>query len=161
LNAEGSALIYSTYLGGSGNNDNSGAIAVDASGNAYVIGHTDSTDFPTTPGAFATTFAGGASDVLVTKLNTTGSALMYSTFLGGSGSDMDWSSAIDAVANANAYVIGHTDSTDFPTTLGALDTTFNGAADVFVAKLGPTGSALIYSTFLGGSGYDQGLGIAL
>jgi hypothetical protein len=106
---------------------------VDATGAAYVTGFTGSTNFPTTPGAFDTSFNGGV-DVFVTKLNATGSApLIYSTYLGGSGSDQGFGIAVDATGAA--YVTGLTQSTDFPTTPGAFDTSFNGFVDVFVAKI--------------------------
>jgi hypothetical protein len=148
LNASGSALVYSTYLGGSSDETASG-IAVDSSGNAYVTGFTESTDFRTTPGALQETF-GGDGDAFVSKLNPTGSALVYSSYLGGSSGDSSTSIAIDATGNA--YVVGETISTDFPTTSGALQTTADGTNEGFVTKLNTTGSHLAYSTYLGGSG---------
>ena len=153
-------LSYSTYLGG-GNFDEGLGIAVDAAGNAYVTGFTGSTNFPTTTGAFQTNFQGGFADAFVTKLNPTGSALVYSTYLGGSGFDESYGIAVDAAGNA--YVTGFTDSTNFPTTAGAFQTTFGvgGFADAFVTKLNPTGSTLAYSTYLGGDNYDEGNGIAV
>ena len=150
-------LIYSTYLGGT-NFDQGLDIAVDAGGNAYVTGFTSSTDFPTTPGAFDTTFNGN-SDAFVTKLDPTGSMLIYSTYLGGTGINQGSSIAVDA--GGNAYVTGFTQSTNFPTTPGAFDTTFNGAQDAFATKLNPTGSLLLYSTYLGGISSDEGFGIAV
>jgi hypothetical protein len=90
LNATGTALVYSTYIGGSGD-DYGNAIAVDGSGNAYVTGYTFSTDYDVTPGAFQTT-NGGGRDVFVTKLNATGTALVYSTYIGGSGMIREWHS---------------------------------------------------------------------
>jgi hypothetical protein len=164
LNAAGSALLYSTYLGGSGYNFG-GGIAIDGSGNAYVVGWTRSTDFPTTPGALQTKYGGGASDAFVSKLNADGSALLYSTYLGGSGSEEgNWFSiAVDA--SGNSYVTGDTGSSDFPTTPGAFQTTFAGGGefgvDAFVTKLNPSGSSLIYSTYLGGSDEEQGTGVAV
>jgi hypothetical protein len=170
LNASGSALVYSTYLGGNVFDQGSG-IAVDASGNAYVSGSTSSSDFPTTTGAFQTTYGGGNSDAFIAKLNATGSALLYSTYLGGSGSD--WGQAIAIDASGNAYVTGQTDQpppspNNFPVTPGAFQTTFGGGgmsecyfADAFVSKLNPTGSALVYSTYLGGNDDEQGTGIAV
>lgn len=152
LNATGSALVYSTYLGGSGSEFltlNKG-IAVDAAGNAHVVGATNSANFPATAGAFDTSFNGG-SDGYVTKLNADGSALVYSTFLGGSRDDVATGIALDA--SGNTYVTGWTDSNlvpSFPTTPGAFDTFISGH-DAFVTKLDPTGSTLVYSTFLGGS----------
>jgi hypothetical protein len=158
LDPTGSALIYATYLGGN-NIDQSGGIAVDGAGNAYVSGSTQSTNFPTTPGAFQATFKGGFGDAFVTKLDPTGSTLVYSTYLGGSDSDRGSGIAGSSIAidgAGNAYVSGGTQSTDFPTTPGAFQTTFNGGSDAFVAKLNSTGSALVYSTYLGGSDFDEG-----
>ena len=150
-------LLYSTYLGGN-NSDLGNPIAVDAAGSAYVTGETESNDFPTTAGAFDTSFNGN-NDAFVTKLNATGSALVYSTYLGGSGDDRGHGIALDA---GNAYVTGETESTNFPTTLGAFDTSFNGNVDAFVTKLNATGSApLLYSTYLGGSTADRGFEIAV
>ena len=123
LNPTGTALVYSTYLGGTGNDYGYG-IAVDTAGNAYVTGYTASTDFPTTPGAFQTTYGGGNDDAFVTKLNPTGTALVYSTYLGGTDSDIGNGIAVDTAGNA--YVTGYTASTDFPTTPGAFQTTFGG-----------------------------------
>ena len=165
LNATGSVLIYSTFLGGDSGFDMGLGIAVDSADNAYVTGGTSSTDFPTTPGVFDST-VGGYEDAFVTKLNAAGSALIYSTFLGGSSSVFGGSSGtqgqgIVVDGSGNAYVTGVTDSTDFPTTPGAFDATFNGDADAFVTKLNATGSALTYSTFLGGSSSDRCQGIAV
>ncbi|HKZ63500.1 MAG TPA: PKD domain-containing protein, partial [Thermoplasmata archaeon] len=162
LDASGSALLYSTFLGGSGIDWGVG-IGVDALGAAYVIGNTDdaATDFPTTPGAYDTTPNGGPQDVFVAKLDATGSTLLYATFLGGSGNETGFGIAVDA--SGTAYLTGWTwdAATDFPTTPGAYDTTHNGGDDAFVAKLDATGSTLVYATFLGGSGYDDGIGIAV
>ncbi|MFC5652970.1 SBBP repeat-containing protein [Paenibacillus solisilvae] len=153
LNATGTALIYSTYLGGTAG-DAADAITVDASGNAFVFGSSGSANFPITPGAFQTTVG-----LFITKLNAAGSALIYSTFLGGSG--VDSSSGIAADAAGNAYVTGFTQSADFPTTAGAFDTVLNGTQDAFVTKLNATGTALVYSTYLGGSNNDVAFGIAV
>ncbi len=158
LNPSGSALIYSTYLGGSGA-ESGGGIELDADGSVYVSGHTSSSDFPTTPGAFQTAF-GGSTDRFVTKLNSTGSGLVYSTYVGGSGDDQGGGIAVDAAGNA--YITGLTSSTNFPTTTGALQPALAGGVyDAYVAKLNSTGSALIYSTYLGGSSADWGSGITL
>src|SRR6185369_5049362 len=122
--------IYSTYLGG-GRSDSGRGIAIDSAGNAYVTGGTESRNFPTTPGAFDTTFGGVFffGDAFVTKLNAAGSALVYSTYLGGTGGDDGRAIALDAAGHA--YVVGTasagTTSSDFPTTPGAYDTTFGGA----------------------------------
>jgi hypothetical protein len=159
LNPEGSGLAYATFLGGS-DDEEGWAVAVDASGAAYVAGETESSDFPTTPTAFDTTYNGGYwGDAFVAKLNPEGSALAYATFLGGSGWDCGNAIAVDA--SGAACVAGLTDSPDFPTTPAAFDTTLNGYHDTFVARLDPDGSALAYATFLGGSGSDDGCGVAV
>ncbi len=149
LNSTGSALVYSTFIGGS-DEDLGTDIAVDSTGNAYVTGSTSSPDFPTTAGAFDTTYNTNR-DAFVTKLNATGSALAYSTFLGGF--ESDGGNGIKVDSSGNAYVAGNTLSSSFPTTPGAFDTTHNPneVFDVFVTKLNAAGSALIYSTFLGGT----------
>ena len=154
LNATGTALVYSTYLGGSATEGGAIGIAVDSVGNAYVTGGTTSTDFPTSAGAFQTALAGG-SDAFVTKLNAAGSALIYSTYLGGTGHEGGFFRiALDAAGNA--YVAGHTDSADFPITPGAFQSTFVGNVAAYVTKLDPAGSALVYSTYLGGSSIQIG-----
>jgi hypothetical protein len=140
-------LAYSSYLGG-GSYDSGEAIAVDASGNAYVTGFTASSDFPVTSGAFQTTY-GGNQDAFVSKVNATGSALIYSAYLGGGEDDSGWGIAVDA--SGNAYVMGYTASSNFPTTAGAVQTTYGGNKDAFVSKLTAAGCALVYSTYLGGS----------
>ena len=161
LNASGSALIYSTFIGGNGSDRGIG-ITLDSSGNAFVTGHTldSATDFPTTAGAFDTTH-NGLEDVFVTKLNPTGSALIYSTFIGGSANDQGQGIVVDK--SGNAYLLGFTEdgATDYPTTAGAFNTTHNGSIDAFVTKLNATGSTLIYSSLIGGSGVDRGTGITI
>src|SRR5204863_1105270 len=132
-------------------------IAVDADGNAYVTG-TAAPGFPTTPGAFQT-ISGGFFDGFVTKLDPTGSALVYSTFLGGTGGETGFAIALDT--DRNAYVTGSTDSTNFPTTAGAYQTAIGGSNNAFVVKLNSAGSALVYSTYLGGMFTDVGLGIGV
>ena len=154
LNPAGAGLDFSTYLGGTGS-DEGLAIAVDASGNAYVTGDTDSSNFPTTGGVFQTAF-GGTGDAFVTKFSSTG-ALSYSTYLGGNGTDQGNGIAVDT--SGNAYVTGFTGSTNFPTTTGAFPT--GGGGDAFVTALGPTGVTLVFSTYLGGTGGDTGTGIAV
>jgi hypothetical protein len=163
LGPTGAALAYSTFLGGSGDDRGSG-IAVDGAGAAFVTGFTEDadTDFPTTPGAIDRTHNGGFADAFVTKLGPTGSALSYSTFLGGSADDFGFGIAVDGAGAA--YVTGEAQEadTDFPTTPNAIDRTHNGGfADAFVTKVGSTGAALSYSTFLGGAGVDRGTGIAV
>ena len=156
LNAAGSALVYSTYLGGS-DNDEPWGIAVDSEGNVYITGCTYSTDFPTA-NALQPSSGGGQQDAFVAKLNAAGSALVYSTYLGGGDTDDGWAIAVDSAGNA--YVIGYTYSTDFPTAT-PLQGTLGGYADAFIAKLGADGSALEYSTYLGGVDQDIGGGIAV
>jgi hypothetical protein len=162
LNSSGSALIFSTFLGGNYADFGYG-IAVDPAGNAFVTGQTfgfppGEVSFPTTVGAFDTTPGGTNSDAFVTKLNAAGSALVYSTFLGGY-EDIGYGIAVNSAGNA--FVVGATGSISFPTTAAAYDTTYNGDLDVFFTKLTANGSALIYSTFVGGSSEDRGLKIAL
>src|SRR5947207_2707210 len=158
LNPSGSALVYSTYLGGRGN-DKGNKIAVDAAGNAYVTGNTASTDFPTTPSAFQTTFAGGTSDAFVTALNPSGSALLFSTYLGGTDTDQGNDIAVDAAGNA--YLVGNTGSINFPITGTVVPADPGGGNDAFVAALTGMGSGLLFSTHLGGTALDLGLGIAI
>ena len=166
LNPTGSALIYSTFLGGS-NFEWGRAIAIDTAGNAYVAGQTQSSNFPTTGGAFDRTFnvdncprcGIDQYDTFITKLNPSGSGLVYSTFLGGTSLDDALAIALDGARNA--YVVGQTVSGNFPTTPGAFDTTANGGQDGFVTKLNPTGSALVYSTRLGGSDNELPVGVAV
>jgi hypothetical protein len=158
INPTGSALVYSTYLGG-GAADVGASIAADASGNAYVAGSTASTNFPT-KNPFQPTNHGGNpfSDAFVAKINSSGSAFVYSTYLGGSNSDVGNGVAVDSTGNA--YVIGSTTSTDFPTA-NPLQPANGGGSDMFVTKFNPTGSALVYSTYLGSNLNDYGNGIAL
>jgi hypothetical protein len=155
INASGSALVYSTYLGGSMYDAGRG-IAVNASGNAYVTGETCSTNLPTA-NALQPALS-GFCDAFVAKINASGSALVYSTYLGGSDYDVGYGIAVDA--SGNAYVTGQTVSTNFPT-VNALQSTICGSSDAFVTKINASGSALVYSTYLGGSGDDIGSGIAV
>src|SRR3972149_818785 len=155
INSSGTALIYSTYLGGSGG-DWGNDIAVDTSGNAYITGLTYSTNFPTSlpiQGSNA-----GEADAFVTKINSSGTALIYSTYLGGSGGD--WGNDIAVDTSGNAYITGLTYSTNFPTSL-PIQGSNAGEADAFVTKINSSGTALVYSTYLGGSGGDWGNDIAV
>jgi hypothetical protein len=156
LNPAGSALIFSTYLGGTGS-DYGYAIALDRSANAYLTGYTTSTNFPTTSGAFERTFAGGY-DVFVTKLNSSGSTLGYSTYLGGSGTQVAYGIAVDS--NGSAYATGYNYGGGFPTA-NPVQAHNAGIYDAFVSVLNPAGSSLLFSTYLGGSQDDFGRGIAL
>jgi len=156
LSTGGNALVYSTYLGGSA--DEIGyAIAVDSSDYAYVTGYTQSSNYPATMGAFDTSYGGG-KDALVTQLNQTGTALVYSTFLGGSGNDEGHGIAADT--SGNAYVAGITYSTDFSTG-SAYQGSYGGSGDAFITKINPAGTALTYSTYLGGSGLDEGWAVSI
>jgi hypothetical protein len=156
LSPSGSTLVYSTFLGGTGA-QNANAIAVDASGNAYVTGFTTSSDFPTTANAFQPAIGAGES-IFVTKLSASGSAFVYSTYLGGGSFDSGQAIAVDDAGSA--YVTGLT-SGGFPTLSPVQPGLGGGSYDAFVTKLNPSGSALIYSTYLGGSGNDEGTGIAV
>jgi len=150
-------LVYSTYLGGSGADQGNG-IAVDSSGNAYVIGTTTSTNFPTA-NAIQGTFGGGSfGDAFVTKLNAAGTALVYSTYLGGSSLDQGNGIAVDS--SGNAYLTGLTSSTNFPT-VNPVQSANGGTSDAFIAKINSAGSAIVYSTYLGGGNSDDGVGIAV
>jgi hypothetical protein len=151
------SVTYATYLGGTAEDDGN-AIAIDGSGNAYVTGQTQSTNFPTTAGVLQTTNAGG-SDVFVTKISADGSTLVYSTYIGGSGSDSGNAIAVDV--SGDAFVAGGTSSTNFPHTAGAFQAALTGALNAFVLELNPGGAALLYSTYLGGNGSDVANGIAI
>jgi hypothetical protein len=160
LNASGTDLVYSTFLGGSSVDRPWGGIAVDVQGCAYITGYTESNqDFPTTPGAFSTVLSGGV-DAFVTKLNASGSGLVYSTFLGGS-NGWDEGDGIKVDDQGQAVVGGSTDSTNFPTTANAYDTTLNGNGDVFAVKFNAAGSSLIFSTLVGGTDWEGCEGVAL
>jgi hypothetical protein len=150
------ALSYSTYLGGSGNDDALG-VAVDGSGNAYVAGATQSTDFPTHIPIQISNL--GGSSGFVTKFNATATGLVYSTYLGGSAPTLVAGVALDS-AN-NAYLAGLTDASDFPKTTGVAQPTFGGTEDGFVTEVKADGSGWVYSTYLGGSATDQALSIAV
>jgi uncharacterized repeat protein (TIGR01451 family) len=155
LSAAGSR-VYATYLGGSAR-DQANAIALDASGSAYVTGYTQSTDFPTANPLQPTNHSG--DNAFVAKLNASGSALVYSTYLGGSTGE--WATAIAVDTGGNAYVTGRTLSTDFPTVNPLQPTNHGSAGNTFVSKLNESGSAFVYSTYLGGSYLDQANAIAV
>jgi hypothetical protein len=172
LNPTGSGIIYSTYLGGSGP-DTGNAIAVDSSGNVYVAGTTSSAGFPTTVNAFQTVYGGPGvaqtgnipqSNGFISKLNPTGTTLLYSSYLGGStvagGRPADSIQAVAVDSSGAAYLTGSEESTDFPV-VNPLQIGNNGGSDAFVTKVNPSGDALDYSTYLGGSGADVGRAIAV
>ncbi len=162
-------LTFSTLLGGSGNEVGRG-IAVDASGNVYIAGATSSGDLPVTGSSSQPSYKGGSeygapSDAFVAKLNATGTAISYVTYLGGT--NIDWATAIAVDSSGNAYVTGFTDSSDFPVTAGVYQAHFGGdmgdgnspTGDAFVTKFDPTGK-LVWSTYLGGGQDDTGSAIA-
>ena len=155
VNSSGSALGWSTFLGGSGA-DSAKGIAVDSSGAVLVAGTTASTDFPTTAGSFQPSYAGGTGDAFVAKIGSSGAAIAWSTFLGGTGGDSCSGIALDA--SGAAAIAGSTGSSDFPT---ASPTQSSTGGDAFVGKLDPSGSSLLFGTYLGGSGSDWGLSIAV
>jgi|GEM_PF-2407408 len=152
------SLMFSSYLGGSGQ-EADGGIALDLAGNVYATGHTYSGNFPKTTRAYDRTFNGGVFDVFITKFNPAGSGLVYSTFLGGNGSEAGLAIAVDA--GGQAYVCGTTQSINFPTTTGAFDRTLGGVRDAFLAKLNAAGTGLVYSTLFGGSDSDEAAGLAI
>ncbi|MEO6325691.1 MAG: SBBP repeat-containing protein [Thermoanaerobaculia bacterium] len=161
LNASGSAIDAATFLGGDGSLDRADALALDGAGNAYITGRINSTNFPSTAGAFQTYYRGGDFDSYVAKLDLTqsGSAsLVYASYLGGSENDAGFGIAVDATGRAS--VTGGTRSPDFPSTLNAVQ---SGASstDAFVITLNAAGSQLAYGTLLGGSGVDRGNAIAV
>ncbi len=158
VNAQGNSLVYSTYLGGS-SDENAVGVAVAVSGSVYLTGGTWSSDFPTI-NALSDSLR-GTTDAFVTKLNSSGNALVYSTYLGGSGQETNALTGNIAVdASGAAYVTGHTTSSDFPT-VNAFQNTLKGSEDAFVSKLSCSGANLIYSTYLGGSGNERGTGISV
>jgi Beta-propeller repeat len=167
LDADGDSLIYSTYLGGSGSGTFSGdfgySIAVDAEGHAYVTGETSSCDFPT-KNAFQNTLRSTSGNAFVTKFDTDGDSLIYSTYLGGSSTDTGRGIAVDF--HGNAYVTGSTASADFPTKDAFQNTLRSTSGNAFVTKFDADGDSLVYSSYLGGSGNpggggDSGNGIAV
>ena len=163
LNSGLTSLLASTFLGGSGD-DNGSSLTLDTNGDVYVTGNTDSTDFPTTSGAYDTSYNGsaytfGGGDVFVSKVDSGLTSLLASTYLGGSKDERGYSIAIDG--GGSVYVTGETGSTNFPTTSGAYDTSYNSSSDVFVSKLNSGLTSLLASTYLGGSFIDAGYSLAL
>jgi hypothetical protein len=160
LSPGGGRLVYSTYLGGSGGSlgavESGAAIAVDLLGNAFVAGATSSSNFPVS--AALQPLSGGATDAFIAKLNPLGTALVYSTYFGGS--NLDYATAIAVDASGNAFVAGYTASADLPVA-APVQGTLAGRYDAFVLELNPAGSVLDFATFFGGSGLDSANGIAL
>ena len=157
VTADGSALVYSTYLGSNGS-DLGEEIVVDAAGHAYVSGWLGGSGFPTIAGSYDTSYNGFA-DTFVTKLALSGNSLVYSTFLGGSNEDRPNGLAI--CPDGGIVVVGQTLSTNFPTIAGGQDTSHNGNWDAYVTKLNAAGSALVYSCYLGGNVVDWAFGVAI
>lgn len=157
INKDGSGLVYSTYIGGTAD-EICRFMALDSAGNVYLTGFTYSTDYPVTPNAYQTTYAGGW-DVFVTKLNSSGTDLVYSTYFGGSG--MEWAEGIVVDKYGNASFAGWTLSTDFPVTPNASQKTNAGGRDAFLARMNSSGTGLLYSTYFGGTGEDIGMGIGM
>ncbi|MBI4853000.1 MAG: SBBP repeat-containing protein [Acidobacteria bacterium] len=156
LNPTGTSLVYATYLGGT-NLDNVTSISVDSTGNAYIVGGTQSIDFPVTSGVFQPRYGGSGQDAFAAKIDSSGTNLLYATYLGGTGNEGALDVAVDL--EGNAYIVGSTSSMDFPTTEGSFQRTFvGGSVDGFVTKLNSRGSALVYSTFLGGTNTETLIG---
>ena len=151
------SLVYSTYLGGEGSADVIRAIALDSSNNAYVTGFTYSTDFPVV-NAKQGQFGAGNTDAFVTKISADGSTMIYSTYLGGKGDDAGQGIAVDA--DGNAYITGNTSSPNFPIS-HPIQSSYSGAFDAFITKLSANGSQILYSTYLGGRGFENTVGIAV
>jgi|GEM_PF-2394212 len=163
LNSTASQRLYSTFLGGGGG-DEGLKIALDPQGNAVVCGRTTSSSFdvppfPTTAGVVQTTFGGATNDGFLTKLNVAGTGLLFSTYLGGSG--LDRISDVKVASNGDIYVVGESSSANFPTVPGSFDTSANGGRDIVVARLNSTGTAFLFSTYLGGSGEETGDSLVL
>ena len=156
LNAAGTALVYSTYLGGSGT-DQAFGLAVDSSGDAYVTGTTGSTNFPTF-NAYQSTFISSSDEAFVSKLNASGNALVYSTYLGGA--LYTYGDSIAVNGSGNAYVTGFTSCTNFPTK-NPYQSSLSGSYDTFVTEFSASGSTLVYSTYFGGNLDTEGISIAL
>lgn len=166
ISRDASKIIYCTYLGGSGFDGETPSLRVDDTGHAYVLMGTSSSDAPTTPGAFGTSFSGGDRDMLVTKISPDGSSLIFSTFLGGSGTESIETHGLALDTAGHVYVYFLTSSPDLPVTANAFMTSYVGGRgrypwDVYVAKLSPDGGSLLAATYLGGSREDVAEGIAV
>ncbi|MGZ5442602.1 MAG: DUF7948 domain-containing protein [Thermoanaerobaculia bacterium] len=155
INPQGTAVVWATYLGGTEGVEYSEGIAVDSSGNVYISGDTNSTDFPVTAGALQTTHGGNNRDSWVAKINAAGTALVYCTYVGGSGDEGNLDLAVDD--SGNAYVVGYTGSPAFPGVTGSsIQPALNGGSDGYLIKINTTGTAVAYATYLGGeSGWDS------
>ena len=160
LNSNLTSLLASTFLGGSSHYDDGSSITVNSNGNIYVTGKTSSSNFPTTTGSYDTYYNGSDTDVFVSKLSGDLINLLSSTYLGGSSND--YGNSIITDSSGNIYVTGKTSSSNFPTTTGAYDTSYNGVyGDAFVSKLNSDLTSLLASTFLGGNTNDEGISIII
>ena len=161
LDPTGATILYATYIPG-GVSDYPDDITVDSAGNAYITGNTSSSDYPTTAGAFQTV-QGDTRIAFVTKLNAAGSDLVYSTFLGNDQfnfDDEDYGASIRVNSTGSAYVVGYTSSDAFPLA-SPIQATLHGTSDAFITRFNPAGSALEFSTYLGGSQGEGADSIAL
>ena len=160
LKGDGSRVLWATYLGGSGDEDNTNSIRLDAAGNPYALMTTTSADAETTPGAYQRTYGGGG-DLYVARLTPDTGALVWATYLGGPQNESTETHELAVDAQGNVYIAAPTKSPSFPTTPGAFQRQFGGVHDIFVAKLSPDGSRLLASTFIGGDGPDRPEGVAV
>lgn len=156
LNQTGSALTFSTYFGGNGE-DYANGIATDAAGAAYIAGATASTNL-SVGAVVQPSYGGGLFDAFVAKLTPGGASVAYSTYVGGGGRDEGLAVTVDTTGAA--HLVGYTQSSNFPTSFGAYQSARSGSSDAFVSKVNPGGSAFVYSTLLGGTGNDRALGVA-
>jgi hypothetical protein len=159
VNAAGTGWMFSTYIGGTASQTGN-VLALDSSGNIYVTGQAQSGGVPVTSGAFQTS-PNGMTDAFLVKLNSSGSAIVFGTYLGGSGTANEAGTGVAVDASGDAYVVGYTQASNFPTTAGAFQVTAGGGYDAFVTKFNASGSALVYSTYLRGSSAEQATGIAI
>lgn len=159
VSLDGSSLVYSTYIGGTGF-DEALSLSVDGSGQAHITGRTTSTDYPTQSSVQGSLSGGAGQDAFVTKLNTSGAALVFSSYLGGTGTELG--NGIDVDSSGNVYIVGQTDSTNFPVGGGFQGSLSGGSGnDAFLSKITSSGLAFVYSTYLGGTGEDGAKGVAV
>lgn len=160
LSSNFSSRIFSTYVGGSDDDQVSyNSLDIDNNGNVYVTGYTTSSNFPTTTGAYQTTISSTSEETFVIKVNNNGSSLIYSTLIGGTGTD--YGHSIKVMSDGSAFITGHTASTDFDVTSDAYQTTFQSVRDAFVTWLNPSGTSLLFSSYLGGSDEDNGYALCV
>jgi hypothetical protein len=153
INAAGTSVVYATYLGGTGHSEYGMGLAVDSSNNVYIVGATNSTDFPGTSGsAIQSSNGGGTRDGFATKINAAGNAITYSTYLGGNADEIAWGVAVDG--SGNAHVVGTTQSSNFPVSNALQSSHGGGTDDGFLVKINAAGTAVAFSTYIGGSGGD-------